>query len=315
MTVATEGPGGGASGGVCLGWRPHLQVEELEVPLSEVAQGRLAFGILSLKDEAKVMLVSVYGYVGIGYNAENLQLLAELGKQVELIGLPWLAGGDWNIEPYELRNWICTMHGCVLEQQVKATCFSSAEAPTMLDYWIVHEDLQHVITGGGADWQAPFATHLCLKAKMSRAPAAARVKRLRVPQSIPVPAKGCIELTWLQSKWEAQQLAVPKTEGNISLAITEGHPRAQEMKQLDRRLQRWAEASELQQLSKTDIERTIGRSTWGAARSPHSSSLCPISATSQNLENLTTELPGCGGQAPAGYCEREEPMTTKDKQN
>ena len=48
------------------------------------------------------------------------------------------------------------MHGCVLEQQVKATCFSSAAAPTMLDYWIVHEDLQNIMIGIGADWKAPI---------------------------------------------------------------------------------------------------------------------------------------------------------------
>ena len=75
-------------------WRPHLQREEMAVPLARAAKGRLAFMKVKLKNDTKILMVAVYGYTGIGNNGENLALVAELGKQINAIGLPWILGGD-----------------------------------------------------------------------------------------------------------------------------------------------------------------------------------------------------------------------------
>ena len=71
MEMATDGPSGGASGGTCVAWRPHLQAEEIEVPLAEVGRGRLAFLTVQLKKDIKILMVAIYGYVGIGYNGDK----------------------------------------------------------------------------------------------------------------------------------------------------------------------------------------------------------------------------------------------------
>ena len=95
IEAANEGLNGGTSAGTCMLWRPQLQGEEMVVPLAKVAKGRLAFMNVMLKNDAKILMVAVYGYTGIGNSGENFALIAEIGNRASKLRAKW-----WNLCGY-----------------------------------------------------------------------------------------------------------------------------------------------------------------------------------------------------------------------
>ncbi len=51
---------------------------------------------------------------GIGYEGENANKFTEIGFCITYYGLPWLAVGDWNMNPEDLpKEWLTKMGAVV----------------------------------------------------------------------------------------------------------------------------------------------------------------------------------------------------------
>lgn len=168
-----------------VAWRHHQQIEEVVVQTTHRSKGRIASAIATMAKGVKIHLVAIYGFVGEMYGGLNLHLLAEVGKHIDAVGLPWLVGGDWNIEPSHMTEWLRKMRGSIVEQEVEKTCYASIAAPTCYDYWVVHQDLQNLVKGTGPDWNGPWATHLAMTAVVAKEPMKANEQRLREPKALP----------------------------------------------------------------------------------------------------------------------------------
>ena len=60
-----------------------------------------------------VTLISVYLDTGIGLKGGNLKKLADLAVLISAINGPWIAMGDWNMTPEDLRQsaWLLLVGG------------------------------------------------------------------------------------------------------------------------------------------------------------------------------------------------------------
>ena len=160
------------------------------------------------------------------------------------------------------------MHGCIIEQDIDATCYSSVISPSYLDYWVMHEGLQGLVLGEGPDLNSPLPTHLTLKAVMTRAPMKAEVKRIRVPEDIPIKTKA--EWTWdiCKNRAVGDDNGISESSKEIAEAILTSHPQEEAMIDLNQQLSRWANATELQQLSGTEMQIEDWRKYMGRCRLP-----------------------------------------------
>ena len=74
----------------------------------------------------------------------NLWLLEVLAACVLCFDWPWIAVGDWNMEPHELSQagWLNTVNGKIIAT-LAATCAGGTE--TVLDYFVVSEAMAHLV--------------------------------------------------------------------------------------------------------------------------------------------------------------------------
>ena len=53
-------------------------IKQVDLPATEYSKGRVAYAEVTLKGGMKLLMVTVYGFVGIGFEKENLKLLQEI---------------------------------------------------------------------------------------------------------------------------------------------------------------------------------------------------------------------------------------------
>ena len=88
-----------------------------------------------MRNGTQVLVAAVYGISGEGMSAANLALFHSIGETFASFGLPWLAAGDWNVEPKQLQeiDWFEQFQAAPLPQTgVEATCFAG-QTPTYHD--------------------------------------------------------------------------------------------------------------------------------------------------------------------------------------
>jgi len=88
-------------------------------------------------------LISVYMKDSVGVAGENLEILQELSCVIKTLRGPWVAGGDWNVDPDALirSKWPELVHGCVVAPSSPA-CFSST-----YDFFVVDASLSTAVAG------------------------------------------------------------------------------------------------------------------------------------------------------------------------
>ena len=85
-----------------------------------------------------VTFVTVYLEPGMRASGLNLWLLEVLAACVLCFDGPWIAMGDWNMEPHDLSQagWLDTVNGKV---------FASSAAGAVLDYFVLSEVMAHLV--------------------------------------------------------------------------------------------------------------------------------------------------------------------------
>jgi hypothetical protein len=104
------------------------------------------------------VVVSVYLKDGLKGSGVNLEILRVLGEFLTSCGCPWVAGGDWNMNPLELRRtgWLQQVSGeLVAPEECTCTCGEG----DVLDYFVVSAGLRSRCKAAKVWADAPCSPH------------------------------------------------------------------------------------------------------------------------------------------------------------
>ena len=95
---------------------------------------------------------------GVKGTGVNIEFLHVLGQYLSCLEVPWIAAGDWNMSPGELRatGWLGQVAGDMIAPS-GFTC--SAGGGDTLDYFVVSAGLASRCTGAGVWSAAPSSPH------------------------------------------------------------------------------------------------------------------------------------------------------------
>ena len=85
----------------------------------------------------QVLILSVYGYSGIGPRGPNVDLIREIGEFLAPLGhgIRILLGGDWNLDWEQFRQARGHSLGNPVPHEA-VTCFPSTGEPRAIDFWV-----------------------------------------------------------------------------------------------------------------------------------------------------------------------------------
>ena len=157
-----------------------------------------AASIVHLKG-CSILLLVTYFTCSIGPSGANLEKMYEISMIIRRLALPYIVIGDFNATPQQLAasHWLEDIKAVVVTPgDVSYTCTSGKQR--MLDYAIVHEDLQHAVKIQ-VNWNVPWKTHFGLEVAILAAPRALlhRIHRRALPIPPPVPG---VAVTWDQAR-------------------------------------------------------------------------------------------------------------------
>ena len=143
--VATVGRG--SSGGVMVAARAKIGLGYAPGDSSGVVvEGRIAAAHVAAGCKGGLVCYTVYLYPSEGLSDRNVKLLESLAIHARGHGKPWLAGGDWNMEPLALEEaqWPLKM-GAVIRavSDPIGTCAKGAIGSN-IDYFLVDRRLKWV---------------------------------------------------------------------------------------------------------------------------------------------------------------------------
>ena len=119
---ALPGDGSGTRGGVAILARHFLGLHALGH--HELVYGRAIGCIVQIPGGTSFAISSVYLQHGTGLDDHNSGVLAKAGQFVTTSGLPWLIGGDFNLEPPAIASseFLDITQGTLLYPDVVGTC-------------------------------------------------------------------------------------------------------------------------------------------------------------------------------------------------
>ena len=91
------------AGGCSVLCRDHMDVAFPIGMDMDVYPGRVVGYAIRYKHVGITIVYSVYLRVGEGLSPANIEILAQLFAHAHAHGHPWMAAGDWNMDPEELR--------------------------------------------------------------------------------------------------------------------------------------------------------------------------------------------------------------------
>ena len=157
---------GAASGGLAMlthterPWRKIAPGEE--APHAQA--GRRSHAVV-LAGGAELHLFNVYGWL-VGspdHAARQSALWVELFAAIAGLGnAPWIAGGDWNAEPYEIWAHVLEprVGGYLPEPALRQpTCFLHNREPRELDFLLISHSLAHSVVGYETGQPGPLPVH------------------------------------------------------------------------------------------------------------------------------------------------------------
>jgi len=131
---AIAGPQGGASSGVAVLVRRHVQVTDVD---ATVFAGRAVRGTIRGKDIGELDLYSAYAKDSLGMAGCNEDLYGAIADQIASRARPAIVGGDHNMPPEDLMPyWRTRELDIVLAAPRRATCRSS-QSEAVLDYYLL----------------------------------------------------------------------------------------------------------------------------------------------------------------------------------
>jgi len=133
-SLGCQGPGGGPSAGVGILSRSWMGLHE---PPSDLALSgpRALTAVAHPPGGQHYLLGTVYLHDCEGLSERNLDLLGAVGSKLDISGMPFILGGDFNFEPSVL---LASEFPQNLKAQVvstsECTCYPSNSAPKKFDF-------------------------------------------------------------------------------------------------------------------------------------------------------------------------------------
>ena len=111
-----------------------------------VVPGRAAFGHVAVLVKGGFALASVYLVTTTGFGPENLGILRDLGVALLDCGLPFVIGGDFEVDPRVLMEtgWLAAISATIIAPK-ELTC-TAGEGAT-IDYFVVSDQLVPKVRG------------------------------------------------------------------------------------------------------------------------------------------------------------------------
>ena len=156
----------GISGGQAIFSKSHLDFLEVDKEVRAAVRGadtccRWAVGILRLRGAA-VLVAEVYLKDGIGVTGYNWLVLQPLFDLVQVVGLPFVAGGDWQTTPQLLdeSGWPDRMQATVVPPQGADSTCSGTGGGRVIDFFVVSRAVMPMVQQCVVDEDVPFGPHL-----------------------------------------------------------------------------------------------------------------------------------------------------------
>ncbi|CAK0841569.1 unnamed protein product, partial [Prorocentrum cordatum] len=192
---ALPGQGVGSRGGVAVLAPLRVVITKPPGLDSHVLQeGRMMAAHVHAGVKGGFVMLSCYFIVDVKLSPENLAMLYKLYQYVrslEAMGVPWIVGGDFNMEVGELGplSWLQSANGVVLAPR-EPTCLQSLPGRTIDMFMVSCRLLPRVRQPVVVD--AETWPHLPVTMEFSATPFDAKVRRLVEPRGIRrPPAAGC----------------------------------------------------------------------------------------------------------------------------
>ncbi len=138
-----------------LGWAPGDDTAVL-------VEGHIVVAHVAALVKGGYVNYTVYLHTREGMSDRNQQLVQTIGEHAAAHGRPWVAGGDWNVEPQELQESAAFAGlGGVVVSSGAPTCFSGegGETKSELDYFVVDRRIASHFGTPGVDLEADTRPH------------------------------------------------------------------------------------------------------------------------------------------------------------
>ncbi len=168
-----------ASGGAAIFVKNHIGVD---VPHGgeDVYPGQVAATMIEMASLGWMVVYSVYGRCGDEMTNRNWEMCQALTNHALGHGLPWIAGGDWNLEPPTLRasGWLAKMRATILTANVDATTHAGRRRGRHIDFFVASQSIAAVGPRLSLCADAVIRTHDAISLTMPVAPRQFTIRRL-----------------------------------------------------------------------------------------------------------------------------------------
>ena len=180
---------GGISAGVAVLARDWLG---LRAPSTGhvVVKHRLVAGLVQVPGFREFVAYSGYWWCGEGLSARNAELLAAVGEHVEVHGMSFILGGDFNMPPQLVeKSQIEDALECKIVHagHHHGTCVTK-NGSSIIDFFLVDVDLATALSQCEVCYGAHTKPHRPVRLKFQPAPVQLRVLRLKKPPPLPATA-------------------------------------------------------------------------------------------------------------------------------
>ena len=159
-TPASVGAGGKPAGGTMLAAVPELGLHRPQVPGHEQWSARLTTGRVSIPGLGRLLVISCYGDQH-GLKGDNPNMLSTLPRLAAATGLPLLAGGDYNLEPSQVRKTgILKKAGMEILSPSRSTCITNSwRTASTIDFFVASAGFHQAVREPYALLNQGLATH------------------------------------------------------------------------------------------------------------------------------------------------------------
>ncbi len=168
-----------ASGGVAVFVRNHIGVE---VPPGgeDVFPGQVAATMVEMAGLGWMVVYAVYGRCGEELGHRNWAMCQALANHALGHGLPWCAGGDWNVEPATLRasGWLAKMRATALTADVDSTTHAGGRRGRHIDFFVASQSIASVGPRLTVCADAVIRTHDAITMRVPMAPRQFTIRRM-----------------------------------------------------------------------------------------------------------------------------------------
>ena len=165
-TPALRGPGGRPSAGVALIAKRFLDFGAEGSCEESVADGRIVAATLGTAALGRIVFYAVYLHSACGLNHANIELVGRLLGHAAQHQLPWVALGDWNVDPHTMQGFFDAAARIAGSVRAPARVCAPAEptyeadgARSCLDYAVVHAALWPLVGKARVLHHLPLSPH------------------------------------------------------------------------------------------------------------------------------------------------------------